>query len=185
MPVKTTGKKTMMFNSGQGNSPVRPLTDMRIKTWKYALIILALAGCIFATWIVAKSWKQEEWFDLQKQQLATIERLGKFPPPGCNQAMWHNALVTPYNVWGNVTYHPDYSKLSNEEMRTLLGQLEQIVAETSPANSIKSVDRVFELLLHSSQKKEFIDGYREEFRTYGDTFAAYRIDEQADEHKRE
>ncbi|MFM9065267.1 MAG: hypothetical protein ACKOOI_19845 [Pirellula sp.] len=113
-------------------------------------------------------WTERQWFDLQAQQLATIERIGEFPPPGCERATWQNALVSPYNVWGNATYSPRYSKISNEEMRSLQRKLEQIVAETTPDNSIESVDHVFQLLLQRGQKPNFISGYRDEFRTFGE-----------------
>ena len=141
---------------------------MRIKAWNYVLTPVVLAACVLAMWVAAWSWKQLQWFELQQRQLATIDRIGEFPPNGWDRYAWKNALVTPCNVWGNVTYHPDYSKISSEEMRSLLEELEQIVAETTPANSMESVDRVFELLLQRGRKTEFISGYRDEFRTYSD-----------------
>jgi hypothetical protein len=51
-------------------------------------------------------------------------------------------------------------------MRTLLGELEQIVALTTTNNSMESVDRVFQLLLQRGLKTEFVSGFRDEFRTY-------------------
>jgi hypothetical protein len=68
-----------------------------------------------------------------------------------------------------VTYHPNYSHISNDEMRSLQQSLEQIVATTTSENSIESVDQVFQLLLQRGQKTEFISGYRDEFRTYFET----------------
>lgn len=125
------------------------------------LIIVGLVAARLGTWW----WTQRQWFDLQAQQLATIERIGEFPPAGWNRNTWKSALITPYNVWGNVTYHPDYSKISNEEMRSLKLKLDRIVAETTRENSIESVDRVFQLLLQRGQKIEFISRHRDEFRT--------------------
>jgi hypothetical protein len=52
-------------------------------------------------------------------------------------------------------------------MRSLQLELERIVAETTPDNSIESVERVFQLLLQRGQKVDFISGYRDEFRTFG------------------
>lgn len=111
-------------------------------------------------------WLQQQWFELQQQQLGAIEKIAAYPPPGWEQAAWNNALITPYNVWGNVTYSPNYSKISNSEMQELRRQLEQIAAETNHSNSIESVDRVFELLLKRGQKIKFITEYRKEFKTY-------------------
>jgi hypothetical protein len=140
-----------------------------------AVLILV---CVLATWVGAWWWKHRQWFDLQQRQLATIERIGEFSPVGWDRDAWKNALVTPYNVWGNVTFHPDYSRTSNKEMRTLLRKLEQIVAETTPTNSMESVDRVFQLLLQRGRKTQFISGYRDEFRTYGDVeIPSHRIAE--------
>ena len=135
---------------------------------KYAAVLFSIVVALLAATVGMSIWTRHVWFDLQAQQLATIERIGDFPPVGWNGATWKNALVTPYNVWGNVTFTPDYSKISNDEMRTLKSKLDQIVAETTRENSIESVDRVFELLLQRGQKIPFIVGYRDEFRTYGD-----------------
>lgn len=141
-------------------------TAMRINAWKYVLAVLLIVGGVLAARFGAWWWTQRQWFDLQAQQLATIKRIGEFPPEGQDRGSWQNALVTPYNVWGNVTYHPNYSHISNEEMRSLQLSLEQIVAAATPENSIESVDRIFQLLLERGQKTEFISGYRDEFRTY-------------------
>ncbi len=51
-------------------------------------------------------------------------------------------------------------------MCSLQLKLEQIVAETTPENSIESVDQVFQLLLQRGQKTDFISGFRDEFRTF-------------------
>ena len=77
---------------------------MRIKAWKCVLAAVLLLACVLATWVARAWWKHRQWFDLQHRQLATVERIGKFPPSGWNRDSWENALVTPYNVWGNVTY---------------------------------------------------------------------------------
>lgn len=119
-------------------------------------------------WWSTKWSAQRQWFALQHQQMATIQRLEDFPPPGWDPGVWRSALVTPYNVWGNVTYHPGYSHISIDEMRSLQSQLDQIVAETTSENSFDSVDRVFQLLIRRGQKTDFIAGYREEFRMYRD-----------------
>ena len=111
-------------------------------------------------------WIRNQWFDIQSQQLAAIKQLEAHPPSGWTPRAWKNALITPYNVWGNVTYHPDYSGISNEGMRELKRQLDQIVTESNSGNSIHSVDRVFLLLLDRGRKARFIIGYRDEFRSY-------------------
>ncbi len=142
---------------------------MKRSIWKYALAAVLIVVVVLAARFGAWWWTQRQWFDLQAQQLATIERIGEFPPAGEDPKRWKSALFTPYNVWGNVTYHPNYSHISNEEMRSLQASLEEIVATTTPENSIESVDRVFQLLLQRGQKSEFIAGYHDEFRTYGET----------------
>ena len=139
---------------------------------RYPKIVCAaflIVVVLLAVTVGPSIWTRRLWFDLQAQQLATIERLGDFPPPGWEQRTWKNALVTPYNVWGNVTFTPEYSKISNDEMRTLKAKLEQIVAETTSEKSFESVDRVFQLLLQRGQRTEFISGYRDEFRTFDDS----------------
>ena len=159
---------------------------MRSGTWKFVLNAFVLSACVLATWVVAWSWKQRQWFELQQRQLSTIERIAECPPIGWDRDAWGKALITPYNVWGNVTYHPDYSRISNEEMQTLLERLEEIVDETTPVTSVKSVDRVFELLLQRGRKTEFISGYRDEFRTYDDTCGTMnQIEDQTDVHEPE
>lgn len=145
---------------------------MKMSIWKYALAAVLIVVVVLAAGFGAWWWMQRQWFDLQAQQLATIERIGAFPPEGQDRERWKNALVTPYNVWGNVTYHPNYSHISNDEMRSLQASLEEIVATTTPENSIESVDRVFQLLLTRGQKTEFISGYRDEFRTHFETARA-------------
>ena len=142
---------------------------MRLSIRTYAVVAVLIVVGVLAARFGAWWWTQRQWFDLQAQQLATIKRIGEFPPEGQVHERWKNALVTPSNVWGNVTYHPNYSKISNEEMRSLLANLEEIVSTTTPENSIESVDRVFQLLLKRGHKTEFISGYRDEFREYGET----------------
>lgn len=130
-----------------------------------AIVILSIAVSGVTMWFGSSLWAQRQWFDLQAQQMATIRRIEAFPPLGWEPRSWSNALVIPYNVWGNVTDHPSYSKISNAEMRSLLSKLEQILAVTTRDNSSESVDRVFSLLLQRGQKSDFISAYREEFRT--------------------
>lgn len=142
--------------------------DMRKDHVKYAIASIVIVLGVLTARFGALCWTQRQWFDLQGQQLATIERIGEFPPTGCERATWQNALVTPYNVWGNVTYHPKYSKISNAEMRSLQRKLERIVAETTPENSIESVDDVFQLLLQRGQKTDFISGYRDVFQKFAE-----------------
>jgi hypothetical protein len=136
------------------------------KCWRsVAMAVLAICAALVMWWVPAW-WTQRQWFALQAQQMATIRRLEAMPPPGWDRGAWRNALVTVNNVWGNVTYTPAYSKLTVAEMRALQTRLEQVLAETSPANSVESVDRVFALLLEQGRKTVFITGYREEFREY-------------------
>ena len=149
---------------------------LRIIALRYLKIVAAtffIVLVLFAVTVGPSIWTRRVWFGLQAQQLATIKRLGDFPPPGWEQKTWKNALVTPYNVWGNVTFTPEYSKISNDEMRALKDKLEQIVDKTNRDNSIESVDRVFQLLLDQGQRTPFITGYRDalrdEIRTYEDS----------------
>ena len=145
---------------------------MRTPYRKYAIAAIVIVLGVLTAAIGMRSWARREWFDLQARQLATIKRLEEFPPGGCDQRTWENALITPYNVWGNVTYNPDYSNISNEEMRSLQMKLEQIVAETTPENSFESVDRVYQLLLERGRNTEFISAYRDEFRGWANGRAA-------------
>lgn len=130
------------------------------------LLVIGIAALTF--WIVQALSQRQQWFALQSQQMESIKRLEEFAPAGWDRDSWRNALVTPYNVWGNVTYAPSYSQLTIAQMRALQSKLDQIRASTTPENAFESVDRVFELLTKQcSNKSEFITGFREEFRTYG------------------
>jgi hypothetical protein len=79
-----------------------------------AILVAVLFG--FAMWLGTVRWRQLQWKELQSQQLATIKRLEEFPAAGWDPGTWRNALITPYNVWGNVTYSPSYSEISISEM---------------------------------------------------------------------
>jgi hypothetical protein len=126
---------------------------------------LVVIVCGFAAWRGALWWAERQWFALQSQQLATIRRLEEFAAVGWDQQAWNNAVCTLHNVWGNVTYHPKCSNISNAEMRSLASSLHQILTETTRQDSSESVDRVFELLLQRGQKADFIEAYREEFNS--------------------
>jgi len=116
---------------------------------------------------IAVRWQiQRQWFALQTQQRATILQLERFPPTDWDRDIWNNFIVLTHNVWGNAVYSPSYSEISNQEMRVLKVRLEQILAETTPNNSIDSVDQVYQLLLQRSEKTAFISPYRESFHTY-------------------
>jgi hypothetical protein len=134
--------------------------------------LLVVAGVILFVVLAAKFaawwWTQRQWFELQKEQLLTIRRIEAFPPAGWDRRTWKEALIAPHNVWGSVTFSPDYSNISIEEMRSLKLNLEQIVAETTSDNSFESVDRIFQLMLEFGRRKEFISGYRDEFRSYSE-----------------
>ena len=138
---------------------------MQMNSLKYfGLALLVIVGVLTAK-IGAWWWMQREWFDLQVQQLATIERIGEFPPPGWDPKLWKNVVITPYNVWGNVTYHPNHhSNISIDEMRSLQTTLDQIVTETTRENSIESVDRIFQLMLQRGHETDFISWYHDLFR---------------------
>jgi hypothetical protein len=135
---------------------------------KPATAILLVTVAALALWLGPPWWRQRQWFALQSRQMATIQRFETFPPSGWDHGAWRNALVTPYNVWGNVTYTPAYSKISISEMQELQTQLDRILAETSPDNSAESIDRIFGILLQRGQRTEFITGFRDEFRAYHD-----------------
>ena len=133
---------------------------------KLVLLLVLVLGGVLVIRFTKTAIAHRQWFDLQEQQLQTIKRLEAFPPPGCSARVWESAIVTPYNIWGNVTYHPEYSKISNKEMLALKLELDAIVAETNDENGFESVDRVFDLLLQRGQKIEFISGYRDEIREW-------------------
>lgn len=137
---------------------------MRTRRATYAATAIVLGLIALALCLYRQGHEQRQWLEVMRGQLAAIERLGDVPPAGWDPATWKNAVITPYNVWGNVTYHPSYSQISLAEMRSLQAQLDQIAAEATPVNSIESVDRVFRLLLARGQKTEFIRGFHDEFR---------------------
>lgn len=127
------------------------------------VVLLAIGG--LGIWIAATGALRREWFQLLHQQQATILRLRETPPAGWDSHAWENVLVMVHNVWGNVTYHPDYSHISVEEMRHLQQELEDIVARATPQSSVECVDQVYDLLQRRGEKTEFIAGFRDEFRT--------------------
>ena len=132
------------------------------------IALLFLAGISSA--VIAVRWQtQRQWFALQTQQRATILQLERFPPTGWERDIWNNFVGLAHNVWGNVVYSPSCSQISNEEMLTLKMDLDRILAETTPHNSIESVDRVYRLLQRRGKNIEFISMYRDSFRTYVDT----------------
>ena len=67
-------------------------------------------------------------------------------------------ITTPYNVWGNVTFDPIHSNISNWQMLHVEQKLDQIVTGTNAA----SVDQVFQLLLSLDLKTEFVTGFHAE-----------------------
>ena len=132
-----------------------------------AITFVLIVTAALAVWIGEASWRMRQWFALQSQQLATIKEMEEFVPAGWSSDAWRNALVTLYNVWGNVTYHPSYSQLTIAQMRDMQSRLGEIRARTTPENAIESVDKIFELLTQRcSNKSEFITGFREEFRSF-------------------
>jgi hypothetical protein len=131
------------------------------------LLVLILVALAF--WL-GRSWSlQWEWSDLDQRQRATILRLKQFPPPGISTESWNNEIITLHNVWGNVTYTPTYSGLSNADMQTLLSKLNQLVNKATPENSVATVDRVYALLLERATNRSLVTGYRAQFR---ETFSA-------------
>jgi hypothetical protein len=78
---------------GMRQSPTKKLS-----IWKYALAAVFIVVAVFVARFGAWWWTQRQWFDLQAQQLATIERIGEFPPENQDRERWKNALITPYNV---------------------------------------------------------------------------------------
>jgi hypothetical protein len=124
-----------------------------------------LAFLVIAIYPVARDWHaRRQWFQIQSQQLAAIDKLRDYPPDGVNANVWDNLINDTYNVWANVTYAPTYSNISNTEMRDLKRKLDEVVANTSSRNSPASVDQVYGLLLSLDFKTEFVTGYHDEFR---------------------
>ncbi|QDT35385.1 hypothetical protein [Thalassoglobus polymorphus] len=126
-----------------------------------------LAFLVIAIYPFARDWQiRQQWFQIQSQQLSAIDKLRDYPPNAANPNAWDNVITTTYNVWGNVTYHPSYSNISNAEMRSLKQKLDEVVANTSRKNSPASVDQVYGLLLSLDFKTEFVAGYHDEFKQY-------------------
>jgi hypothetical protein len=131
-------------------------------------MFIAITFIAVATWVVTlilssieKRWR---FFDARDKQWATINRIGNYPPAGWTTAAWQNAVVMPYNVWGNVIWEPDSA--TPDEMSYLQSGLDRIVSETTTANSVESVDRVFALLLElkgDGRSGDFIRRHRAGF----------------------
>lgn len=137
---------------------------VRRRTVAAAVVLVLVLALFVVGWSVNR---QRQWFALQRQQLQTVLRLEQQRPSGWSAAAWENAVVTTHNVWGNVTYAPEYSGLSLTEMQRLQQRLEEIVANTTAENSRDSLDQVFELLLSLPRaRREFITGYRDEIRSW-------------------
>ncbi|WP_442481955.1 hypothetical protein [Aeoliella sp. SH292] len=96
--------------------------------------------------------------------MAAISSLADVPPEGWFRFDWKEEVITPYNVWGNITYTPEYSGLSNDEMRLLAIELDGIVSKATSANCFEKVDQIFMLMLRFSKNPEFVSRHREEFQ---------------------
>jgi hypothetical protein len=113
-------------------------------------------------------WNLRQWFAIYSEQKATIELLADHPPTNVSSSEWRNVVAIVAAIWGNVTFHPDYSGLSNDEMRALQLRLQRLVDQTTGDTAYKSVDSVFEMMHEFSTKTRFIEGYREEFRRHAE-----------------
>lgn len=131
---------------------------------RWGVMTVIVMAAIAGWWLTMRS-TERKWFAIQRQQLALINQLAEFPPPVSDARAWREEIVTLHNVWGNVTFSPSYSQLTVTEMLSLQHDLEQILATTSAESSHLSVEQVFELLLERGQKPDFINGYREDFRS--------------------
>lgn len=109
-------------------------------------------------------WASRQWFEIQGMQRAVIIKLVAHPPNDLSESGWQNAVITLHNVWGNVTFSPEYSSLTNEEMTQLLEQLETITEETNNENAYSKADSIYDLMHSWSPKSRFIEGYRDELR---------------------
>jgi hypothetical protein len=126
------------------------------------LLILVLVALAF---YLGRGWSlRQEFSRLDQRQRAAILRLQQVPPPGENATAWSEVIITLHNVWGNVTFAPSYSGLSNADMQALLAKLEQWVSEATPDNSVATVERIYALLLERAKDPRFVTGYRDEFR---------------------
>lgn len=127
-------------------------------------IAFVSAVIVIAAFSFARScWTLRQWFAIYSEQKATIELLADHPPTNIAPSEWRNAVAIVSTIWGNVTFHPDYSGLSNDEMRTLQLRLQSLVDQTTGDTAFNSVDSVFEMMHEFSPKTRFIEGYREEF----------------------
>src|SRR5687768_14499920 len=108
---------------------------------------LLIMACITIAWLGRAWWIQKQWFSLQQEQMATIMRLQSLPPDANRRDEWREVIVMLHNVWGNVTFAPSYSEITNAEMEALQRRLTEIVEATTPENSIDSVDRIYGILM--------------------------------------
>ncbi|MCO8125417.1 hypothetical protein NHH03_27005 [Stieleria sp. TO1_6] len=111
-------------------------------------------------------WNLRQWFVIYSEQKATIELLADHPPTNVAPSEWRNVVEIVPTIWGNVTFHPDYSGLSNEQMRALQLRLQRLVDKTTGDTAYKSVDSMFEMMHEFAPNTRFIEGYREEFRRH-------------------
>ena len=139
---------------------------MRHSINKYLFAVVVIIASLLIAKFGMWRWTISHFSELQSDQLATIDQLGQFPPAGVEPQQWESSLGTLHNVWANVFCYPEYSGLSSAQMQSLQMKLDEILAETTQDNSIESVDRVFELMLQNSPRKEFISRYREGFQYY-------------------
>lgn len=111
------------------------------------------------------AWRtQQRWFELNRQQRATIQRLEQFPPSGTDAGQWEQVIGTLHNVWGNVTYDPSHCGLNKDDMSELQRRLEGILQQTTSDNSIESCDRIYRILLEFAKNPRFVSGFHDEFR---------------------
>ena len=120
-------------------------------------------------------WNQRQWFVIYSEQKATIELLADHPPTNVTPSEWRNVVEIVPTIWGNVTFHPDYSGLSIDQMRAFQLRLQRLVDTTTGDTAYKSVDSVFEMMHEFSPNTRFIEGYREEFRRHARIVMAHDL----------
>ena len=138
---------------------------------------IVFAAIVIAVFPFARSWwTLRQWFAIYSEQKATIDLFAEHPPTSVSPSEWQNVVAIVPTIWGNVTFHPDYCGLGNDDMRTLQLRLQRLVDQTTGDTAYKSVDSVFEMMHEFSPKTRFIEGYREEFRRHAKTVMDTGID---------
>ncbi len=149
----------------RGRSFGRVLERNDVKGWRFLIGVITVAVIMIAVFPLVRSWwTMRQWFGINSDQQSTIMMLTEHPPRNVSKADWEDALAIVPTIWGNVTFHPDYSGLSKGDMHALHLRLKRLVAQSNRDNAYETADSVFEMMHEWSPKTRFIEGYRDQFR---------------------